>query len=63
VSYLYTLNTNWEETLSIQFASQGGVTYQLGGEPKMRFYATALVLMVVALMVLTMTLLIATSGP
>jgi hypothetical protein len=29
----------------------------------MRFYATALVLMVVALMMLTMTLLIATSGP
>jgi hypothetical protein len=58
-----TLNPNWEEMLSIQFGRQGGVTHQLGGEPKMRFYATALVLMVVALMMLTMTLLITTSGP
>ena len=32
VSYSRTLNTNWEEKLSIQFGRQGGVTHQLGGE-------------------------------
>jgi hypothetical protein len=50
----------WEEKLSIRFERQGGVTHQLGGEPKMRFYSTALV-MVAIVMMLAMTLLITTS--
>jgi hypothetical protein len=56
VSYSRTLNTNWEEMLSIQFGRQGGVTHQLGGEPKMRFVSTALVMMAMALMLLALTL-------
>jgi hypothetical protein len=63
VSYSRTLNTNWEEKLSIQFGRQGGVTHQLGGEPKMRFVSTALVMMAMALMLLALTLLTTTSGP
>ena len=58
-----TLNTNWEEKLSIQFGRQGGVTHQLGGEPKMRFVPTALVMVAMALMLLALTLLTTTSGP
>jgi hypothetical protein len=50
----------WEEKLSIRFGRQGGVTHQIGGEPKMRFYSTALV-MVAIVMMLAMTLLITTS--
>jgi hypothetical protein len=36
---------------------------QLGGEPKMRFVSTALVMMAIALMMLAMTFLITPSGP
>jgi len=52
-SHHRTLNTNWEEKLSIQFGRQGGVTHQLGEEPKMRFVSTALVMMTIALMLLS----------
>jgi hypothetical protein len=52
-----------EEKLSIQFERQGGITHQLGGEPKMRFVSTALVMMAIALMLLALTLLPTTSGP
>ena len=44
-------------TLSIQFGKQGGVTqHQLGGEPKMRFVSTALVMTAIALMLVALTL-------
>jgi len=43
--------------LSIQFGRRGGVTHQLGGEPKMRFVSTALVMMTIALMLLALMLL------
>ena len=58
-----TLNTTWEEKLSIQFGRQGGVTHQLGGEPKMRLVSTALVMIAMAIMLLALTLLTTTSGP
>ena len=41
----------------MQFGRQGGVTHQLGGEPKMRFVSTALVMTAMALMLLALTLL------
>ena len=50
------LNTNWEEKLSIQFGGRGGVTHQLGGEPKMRFVSTALVMTAIALILVALTL-------
>ena len=63
MSYSRTLNTNWEEKLSIQFGRQRGIAYQLGGEPEMRFVSTALVMMAMALMLLALTYLTTTSGP
>jgi len=51
----------WEEKLSIRFGGQGGVTHQLGGEPKMRFYSTALVM--VAIVMMLANLQIINGGP
>jgi hypothetical protein len=63
VFYFRALNANWEEKLSKQFGDKEVSHTNFGGEPKMRFVSTALVLMAIALMMLAMTLVNTTSGP
>jgi hypothetical protein len=46
-----------------QFGDKEVSHTNFGGEPKMRFVSTALVLMAIALMMLAMTLVNTTSGP
>jgi hypothetical protein len=52
-----THNTNWEETLSIQFGRQGGGHIPTWRRAQMRFVSTAFVMMAMALMLLALTLL------
>jgi hypothetical protein len=58
-----THNTNWEETLSIQFGRQGGGYIPTWRRAQMRFVSTAFVMIAMVLMLLALTLLTTTSGP
>src|SRR5262252_7463255 len=58
-----THNTNWEETLSIQFGRQGGGHIPTWRRAQMRFVSTAFVMIAMVLMLLALTLLTTTSGP
>jgi len=57
------LNTNWEEKLSITIRKTRRCHSNLAESLKMRFVSTALVMMAIALMMLATTFLITPSGP